>query len=276
MPILLLTGAIDLRKFNVPFTKIIDLEERLEQYKFSLEYSIENYSTITKIVFCENTGYDFDYSYLSKRANTKGKKFEYLTFPGNYDQIQKLGKGFGEGEIIKYALENSRLLNTESSFYKLTGRLIVKNFDLLVTTTTRTNAFIYRQKDITDRTCDYIETYFYKVEIDLYNRYLLNSYQSCDDQNTNFLEHVFCKDLYELPLRSFKYQPLISGLLGTSGEIYDLKLKRKLIESLYFATGVYNLKKTFKERLFMNIWIRILKIKRFIGISYTGLGYIRL
>lgn len=271
MPILLISGAIDLRKYNVPFTWIVNLEERLEQYIHSIQYAIDNYSSITKIIFCENTDYDYDYTLLTERALSKGKDFEYLTFQGDYDKIQKLGKGYGEGEIIKYALDFSRLLRTESTFYKLTGRIVVKNMDQVVKTTIYKNAFIFKQKDITNKPFDYIETYFYKAETDLYIQYLLNSYKFCNDYYTQYLEHVFYKNLCGLPLRCFNIQPIFSGKLGTSGELYDKSSTNMLIEKLYFGTGIYNLKKTIMEDLFMKIWTRFLIIKRIIGITNTNL-----
>lgn len=275
MPILLISGAIDIRKYNVPFTRIVNLEERLAQYIHSIQFAIDNYSSITKIIFCENTNYDYDFTLLTERALSKGKHFEYLTFQGDYDQIQKLGKGYGEGEIIKYALDFSRLLRTESSFYKLTGRIVVKNMDEVVKTTTYISAFIFKQKDITNKPFDYIETYFYKAETEFYIEYLLNSYKYCNDFYTQYLEHVFYKSLCSLPLRCFKIQPILSGKLGTSGELYDQSSTKVLIERLYYGTGIYNLKKTFMENLFMKIWIRFLIIKRIMGISHTNLRFIK-
>jgi len=275
MSILLLTGAIDLRKYNVPFTSLVDFDLRLSQYLNSIEYAIDNYSTIDKIVFCENTCCDYDFSLLSKKAESKGKEFEFLTFQGNYDQIQKLGKGYGEGEIIKHALEYSYLLKTESSFYKLTGRLIVKNMDRLIKTTHTGNAFIFKQKEISDRPANYFETYFYKVEIALYKQYLFNAYQFCNDNEQKHLEHVFYDKLLGLPLRSFKSPPLVSGILGSSGELYDTNFKKSLIEKFYFAAGIYNFKKTIDEMIFLNIFVQVLNLKRFIGIKHNGLRLFR-
>ncbi len=42
-------------------------------------------------------------------------------------------KGYGEGEIISYALNNSKYLKNSESFYKLTGGLTVENInDVLI------------------------------------------------------------------------------------------------------------------------------------------------
>jgi len=275
MSTLLLTGAIDLRKYNVPFTSLVDFDIRLRQYLQSIEYSLDNYSTIDKIVFCENTCSDYDFSILSKKAKSKGKEFEYLTFQGNYDQIQKLGKGYGEGEIIKHALEHSRLLRTESSFYKLTGRLIVKNMDLIIKTTHSGNAFIFKQKEISDRPANYFETYFYKVEIAIYKQYLINAYLLCNDNEHKHLEHVFHDKLSGLSLRSFNLPPLISGILGSTGELYDTNFKKSLIEKFYFAAGIYNFKKTIAEMIFLKFFIQFLNLKRFIGIKHNGIRLFR-
>ena len=269
MAVLLLTGAIDLRKYNVPYTVVVDYQQRLQQYIHSIEYAIDYYNTICKIVFCENTNCNFDFSQLAKKAELKGKEFEYLTFEGDYIQIQKLGKGYGEGEIIKHALLHSQLINSEKSFYKLTGRLVVKNIDKITKTTSSGNAFIYKPKEISDRHVNYFETYFYKVEIALYRQYLLDAYLNCDDNSQKYLEHVFYEKLHDLTLRSFNNLPIISGIEGTSGKRYDSDFKKSLIERFYFATGVYNFKKTSREMHFMKVWVQLLNLKRFIGIKNT-------
>ena len=42
------------------------------------------------------------------------------------------GKGYGEGEIIEYALKNSAFLHSEREFIKLTGRITIENLDAII------------------------------------------------------------------------------------------------------------------------------------------------
>ena len=141
MIVLLITGAIDLSSFNIPNTTLLNVDERLSQYISGIEYAIDNYKRVTHLVFCENTNHYFDYSILQKKARTGGKILEVLSFSGDYFSIQQKGKGYGEGEIIQYALSHSVFLKTCHSFYKLTGRIVVKNMDQIINTTFLDNAF---------------------------------------------------------------------------------------------------------------------------------------
>ena len=47
---LLITGAIDISAFQVPYTRLTDTKVRLQQYIDSLEYAIDNYLRIHQIV----------------------------------------------------------------------------------------------------------------------------------------------------------------------------------------------------------------------------------
>ena len=61
--------------------------------------------------------------------NTK-KEFEWISFQGNTTKTQEKGKGYGEGEIIEYAINHSQLLAKSKMLMKLTGRFYVKNMTL--------------------------------------------------------------------------------------------------------------------------------------------------
>jgi len=260
--VMLITGAIDIRELNVPLTKIIDVNERLLQYTDSIEYAITHYESIAEIVFCENTDFIYDYAPLKKKAADFGKKLEILSFKGDYIHIQKKGKGFGEGEIIKYALNKSDLLRQCDCFYKLTGRLIVKNMDKILAATSRKSSFIYYPKTFYKISKDHIETYFYKVEKTLYINNLIDAYQEVDEPHFQYLEHVFYERLSNTGLRSFNIHPVISGFSGTSGDAYEPITKYRLMENINYFIGVHNLKKTTSERAMTRIFSSLLKIGR--------------
>lgn len=260
--VLLITGAIDIRELNVPLTKIIDVNERLLQYTDSIEYAITNYESISEIVFCENTDFVYDYTLLKKKAGNHGKKLEILSFKGDYLNIQKKGKGFGEGEIIRYALNKSELLRQCDCFYKLTGRLIVKNMDKILAATSQKSSFIYYPKTIYKISKHHIETYFYKVEKSLYINNLIDAYQEVDEPHFQYLEHVFHERLSKAGLRSFNTLPLISGFSGTSGYAYEPVTKYRLMENINYFIGVHNLRQTITERVMTRIFSSLLKIGR--------------
>ena len=60
MDTLLLTGTIDSSKFNNSMTTLSDVNTRLDHYHSAITKWIKN-SDFQKIVFIENSGYDFNY-----------------------------------------------------------------------------------------------------------------------------------------------------------------------------------------------------------------------
>lgn len=82
-----------------------------------------------KIVICDGSGFDFDP--LIKKIFPKAS-IECLFFLNEVDKIKKFGKGYGEGEIISYALKHSKFIIESQWFAKCTAKLWVKNFDEII------------------------------------------------------------------------------------------------------------------------------------------------
>lgn len=123
--ILLLTGCINPN--GMPFTALNNKEERQNQYVEALHFYLSQ--TSYPIVFTENSGTDI--SILFQKEIESGR-MEYITFMGN--QEKKRGKGYGECEILKYALKCSKLINNspDSRIVKITGRLIIRNINVIL------------------------------------------------------------------------------------------------------------------------------------------------
>jgi hypothetical protein len=109
------------------FLKITNHDERLLQTLCCLVRWIRDTSAET-IVLCDGTMTPFDFSKVRAFAEKHGKTFETLVFQES-DNFLKHGKGYGEGEVLEYAVENSAHLAEGGSFYKVTGRTFVANFD---------------------------------------------------------------------------------------------------------------------------------------------------
>jgi hypothetical protein len=258
--ILLITGAIDITLFQVPETKLTQLTERLKQYLFSIEYAIDNYSKVDHIIFCENTNYSYDYSGLQNKAKQRGKILEIITFMGDYDTIQKKGKGYGEGEIIKYAFEKSEILQESQFFYKLTGRILIQNLDKIINSTPSKNAFIF----LSNLPCNQgnkVETILYKTDTTLYKQVLINAYKEVNDSRKYFLEYVFFNKLKSLAIPSFGKCPIFIGISGSTGDLYT-KSKIQLMKSIiYNKLNFYsNVKTTPFQRMALHILWTLKKI----------------
>lgn len=258
----MLTGAIDVQNPAVPANAISDPEERLAQYLNSIGHAIDHYHLFNKIIFCENTGYSHDYASLFEQAKKKGKELEVLSFIGNQQVIQQRGKGYGEGETIEYALKNSTLLKDRPSFFKLTGRLIIKNLDRIAASADAENGFIWHPKEIYRRKSDHVETYFFKVSREFYTEYLLDGYRQVDEINHLYIEHIFFDRLKNLNLRAFKHPLQIIGNSGTSGKPYLETKNAILLERICCAIGAHHLRKNAIERRMTALFARLLKIRK--------------
>jgi len=216
-PVLIITGAIDIAK-NVPFqTAVVKTTERLSQYIACIEYAIQNYQAIDNIIFAENTGYEYDYSDIYLLAENFNKKLEIFSFIGSTEKILQQGKGYGEGEILRYVLSHSTLYKESASFIKLTGRLTVKNFDSVIESTSEGENYFILQSLFRYFSGDSIATAFFKVNANFFKKYLLEAYKEVDDKNNRMLENIYFEKVKDHSPRYFKYYPLIQGQSGSNG-----------------------------------------------------------
>jgi hypothetical protein len=227
---LLLTGCVD--PGSTPFLKLRDSGSRLADYERSIERWIDD-SDFRAIVFCENSGYEHSYAPLVERAQAKGKNLEVLVFKGNKG-AQEYGKGYGEGEIIEYALGHSVLLAESPSFYKVTGRVFVRNANaILAADADKPSAFILFTS------WKYVDTRFFKSELAFYRENLLDAYREVRDGEGISIERVFRRRLRGKRVPAFGEYPDILGICASSGEAYDLSPARLALSGALLKLGLY-------------------------------------
>lgn len=219
---LLVTGCIspasDMKNLTIQ-----NIEERYKQYIDALTFYITK-TKVKNIVYCDNSNYGVNKE-ISRIARQYDKNFEWLSFTGDSKSAAKYGKGYGEGEIIEYALLNSKIIKTCSVLVKVTGRLKVLNIDSIIQYSYGKNHFFY----ITNRfDKKFIDTRFYIISKNDYINNFMKQYKNVCDGENNFLEHVFAKTIIEgkIDYRHFILEPNISGFSGTNGKEYgSSKLK---------------------------------------------------
>ena len=203
---ILITGCIK-PPDDIPYLTIKDSNYRKKQYLNSLEFYFDK-SCAKKIVFCENSNAEIDESII-QHAIAAGKKFEWISFMGNTSLAVKYGKGYGEGEILKYALDNSVLLNESLSFIKVTGRFKILNInDILRFLSCSKTYFDYQNK--------YVDTRCYVANINTFKNLLMSKYLNVNDFRGYFLEHAY----YDATInekRLVKQIPMIINIQGQSG-----------------------------------------------------------
>jgi len=235
MEILLLTASINAKLASPIYTHLTDTEERLAQYKNTLKRYIED-SSFDKLVFCENTGFNFSKDYLIDLAIKNNKQIEFLTFISDIKAVNKYGKGYGEGECLKYAIENSEFINNNKVFYKVTGRLFVENINLIIKKHSNINNCFYT--DGWNSTS--VNTFFFKCDASFFKTYLENSYLEVNDSQGRFLEFIYFDILIKQRIRSFRCLPFISGNSGSTGNAYTVESEYR-IKKIYNFFGFYSL-----------------------------------
>lgn len=236
--VLLITGCI-CPNANQPYLLISEPKIRYDQYVDSIVFYIEH-TEVKKIVFCESSNYlDFEYEKILKLAKGKNKEFEWLTFQGDNKRIETKGKGYGEGEIIKYALNKSNLLCKANAFAKVTGRLKIKNLDEIMRKIKWKNN--YFNADINSK--QGIDTRFYYCQKEFYKTYLIDLYLKCDEYNKLSLEKVFYATLIRnKEIRNLPLYPIFVGISAGNGNIYSEKGSIKLkIADVLCRFNMFNL-----------------------------------
>lgn len=214
MIIILLTACIN--PDGMLYTTLNDCEERKKQYVNAIRYYLS--TTSLSIVFVENTNTDISNIFLEE---IKKGRLECLTFKGNLNK--KRGKGYGECEIIRYALEKSSLLNNgyNNRIVKITGRLIVKNLKILI----RMHSFLLPHNSIIcaiNSDLSFPDSRCIIAPIDFYELFA-RKIDDIDDSIGYYFEHALLDTIIiekEYPFSPFFIQPDIEGISGSTGEIY--------------------------------------------------------
>lgn len=238
MDTLLLTGTIDSSKFNNSMTTLSDVNTRLDHYHSAITKWIKN-SDFQKIVFIENSGYDFNYKKYESIAAKLGKQFEFISAEAFVEETIKYGKSYGEIKIINEAVEKSKLLKDEDSFYKCTGRLFIKNCNSIL-----------KEKHKSDTVFSGIPsdkwafTWFFKVDKEFYKKYLSETYKEVDDYNGIFMEHIYYKILSANldKIDTFYRYPNVEGVSAGTNSPYHSGFIRYLFKNIQVKRGFFGIK----------------------------------
>lgn len=231
---LIVTSAIDSKD---PYLAIKNTQQRLFQTYCSLISWITK-SHIKNIIFCDNTDTKHSFSQIELLARQYQKNFELFVFKGNHERIIIQGKGYGEGEIMKYIFEHSRLLHEYPSFYKITGRIYVENFNEI--------SHVHRNHDVVfdltlkewkkalykiianipciatylDTGKGYVRTLFYKCSRQYFVDYLIKRHVEVDDRKALGLGNRYFFPLMKNGYVAFSPQPRILGYSAGTGKLY--------------------------------------------------------
>lgn len=235
---ILLTGTIDTAAFQNTNVRLTDTAERLRQYGNAIRFYIQE-TKLRKIIFVENSGYPFDFQKFEAMAKANGKAFEYIPIKTDLQQTLLKGKSYGRADCIEQGVTKSRLLADEASFYKTTGRVIIRNIDKLLDRDDLSK-FVF---GINDPWC---YTVFFKMNIAEYRQFFINAKDMCDEAVGIDIESAYyriCKTS-NVQLGQFKRYPQYDGIVGTSGtECYNDTKYALILKTVYLKAGLFSLEK---------------------------------
>lgn len=238
MSLLVLTSTVYV---NSSFTVLTDPDVRRQQYIDSVLFYLEK-PGLSAIIICDNSGFDYgEVTAIIDQAALYKKKIEILSFNADTDRILKQGKGYGEGMIMNYIFEKSELINEYSSFFKITGRVKVLNFNSIHQKTKPgniyferigNNPFVYKQ---------ILDTRFYYCSTEVFDKYLKQQYVEVDDNAGVYLEHVYYNALTEHQVHHMPFArvPVWDGVSGSTGQ--SLKADSLKKKALWIFNNLYRI-----------------------------------
>jgi hypothetical protein len=231
-----------------------------------IQYTLESISAWLKIkpgiqlVICDGSGYDFA---PSIQTHFPSAQIECLALQNNPDKVKKHGKGYGEGEIIRYALTHSRLLQRADAFIKCTAKLWILNIDDCMKQWNgqfACNAYFANVFSLKKTQLQFIDTRFYISTKAFYSHYFSEAHMDLGDTAGRSIEDTFLEVIRQHHLKHilFGVPPIVCGVGGGSGKYYKSGRMRILKDRLRMQIAQKN---TTYTDLFIK-WSGSLKLKR--------------
>ncbi len=209
--------------------------------------------SVGKVVFAKNCALSIHAEVLGQAAASHGKELEFVQVaPSPRTVIQ--GKGYGEGDLIRQALDKSEVLRASHHFIKVTGKLFMPDAASVFTGEGNGEFFVTGPCDerpvfplrhilrpayrsaffcqgfalmrrlrvpwgwIAAAPPGWIDTRCYRSDIGFYWEHLLNSHMRVRDALGYTLENAVFDDLRGSEnIRRMASTPIIVGMSGTLG-----------------------------------------------------------
>ena len=229
-PLVLLTSSV------IAMDRSVALKDPGQRIAFAME-SIEKWLALRpdiRLTICDGSGYDFSAIVKSRFPQ---RSIECLFFENDKTLVELHGKGYGEGEIIKYALLHSVYLKDTNWFSKCTAKLWVDNFDdclrewngFLLLKAYFSDVFSFKQTRF-----EYVDTRFYMAAKDVYLKLFSEAHLTVGGSHGTSIEDNFKEVLLQNNLEHvlFRSHPVICGVGGGSGTYYKANMRRRIKDSL--------------------------------------------
>ena len=214
--------------------KLADPEKRLYHAIEAIEQWIR-ISPESPLVLCDGSNFDFQPVVKDRFPHAT---IECLLFGNDQDKIKLYGRGYGEGEIVKFALAHSALLRGAEAFVKCSSKLWVDNYpDCLqewrgecLFSGVFKNAFSVTKKTEMVQ----VDTRFYIADKNFYAKNLMDAHHQIGAFLGFGLEDCFYDALIRMHKTNYLFTtpPIICGVGGGIGKYYKTTRVRKYKEKI--------------------------------------------
>jgi hypothetical protein len=153
-----------------------------------------------------------------------GTSIEQIFYSQNEQDVILKGKGYAEGELLKFTIENSRLLKNEEAFFKSTGKTYVRNFPAIYDLISKAGigAIFWRHLEDGSSIKPWADCRFYFTSKEVAVNSLVPAYLQSDESTTGPCEYYIFQmlELNQSFVRANALRPLISGFAGETGNQY--------------------------------------------------------
>lgn len=220
--------------------KGVRLQNPQERARLAME-SIQWWRAIAPnnpLVLCDGSGFDFQTLITGLPGHGP---VECLHFHNDAALVQQHGRGYGEGEIVRFAIENSTLIQSAQCFAKCTSKLWVENFAHCIQQWNghllMKGVFDHAFSPTKSAQLSYIDTRFYVMGVDEYKRWFQHAHHTIRTHEGYGLEESFRDAFLSNKLQNclMATPPVICGVGGGTGVYYKNSPLRKLKEKWRYA-----------------------------------------
>jgi hypothetical protein len=171
---------------------------------------------LDKIVIADASGQTLLSETEAETISKLGVEIEQISYKQDPEMTLKFGKGYSEGLLIEFALENSTFLKYSENFFKCTGKVYCQNFQLIEHIIKNNNIRNIFWRQTFD---DLIDTRFYYVSKQYAYTKLLPAYKNVDDKNNEWAEKTILAVVKNLVMAK-TVRPILAGFSGSNDSIY--------------------------------------------------------
>lgn len=230
---ILLTSSVVVHDTSV---RLKDTDERI---RLALE-SVAQWLRIDpmlRLVLCDGSNFDFSERI---RQEFPSAIVECLYFENDQEKVRISTRGYGEGEIVRHAINHSHFIAAAGCFAKCTSKLWVENYHKCLTEWNERflskGVFMDAFAPFRQARFAYIDTRFYITSLPFYQQYFENAHHRIRMENGKAvsLEDCFREIALENQLSGIllRRSPVICGVGGGTGIYYRNTRIRRLKENM--------------------------------------------